>query len=51
MKNTSLQLGEVNPADIILKAAVNRFREYGYNKTTMAEIAKDIGMSTANIYR
>jgi AcrR family transcriptional regulator len=51
MKNTSLQLDKVNPADIILESAVNRFSEYGYNKTTMAEIAKDAGMSAANIYR
>lgn len=51
MKNTALQLDKVNPADIILEAAVNRFSEYGYNKTTMAEIAKDAGMSAANIYR
>ncbi len=51
MKNTALQLDKINPADIILEAAVNRFSEYGYNKTTMAEIAKDAGMSAANIYR
>lgn len=51
MKNTALQLDKVNPADIILEAAVNRFSEYGYNKTTMAEIAKDADMSAANIYR
>lgn len=51
MKNTALELDKVNPADIILEAAVNRFSEYGYNKTTMAEIAKDAGMSAANIYR
>ena len=38
-------------AEKILEAAVNRFSEYGYNKTTMAEIAKDAGMSAANIYR
>jgi AcrR family transcriptional regulator len=51
MKNTALQLDKADPADIILEAAVNRFSEYGYNKTTMAEIAKDAGMSAANIYR
>ncbi|GJM05651.1 MAG: hypothetical protein DHS20C09_16470 [marine bacterium B5-7] len=51
MKNAALQLDKINPADIILEAAVNRFGEYGYNKTTMAEIAKDAGMSAANIYR
>ncbi|NOX42417.1 MAG: TetR/AcrR family transcriptional regulator [Gammaproteobacteria bacterium] len=35
----------------ILKAAEERFRIYGYNKTTMAEIAKDCDMSAANLYR
>jgi len=35
----------------ILDAASNRFRQYGYNKTTMAEIAKDCDMSASNIYR
>ena len=35
----------------ILDAAFNRFGHYGYSKTTMAEIAEDIGMSAANLYR
>lgn len=35
----------------ILDAASTRFTQYGYNKTTMAEIAKDCGMSAANLYR
>jgi len=35
----------------ILEAARNRFGDYGYNKTTMAEIAKDCDMSASNIYR
>lgn len=35
----------------ILAAAEERFRQYGYGKTTMAEIAKDCGMSAANLYR
>lgn len=35
----------------ILDAAEARFRTYGYGKTTMAEIAGDIDMSTANLYR
>ena len=37
--------------DKILEAARQRFRVYGYNKTTMAEIAKDCDMSAANLYR
>ena len=35
----------------ILDAADRRFRVYGFKKTTMAEIADDVGMSTANLYR
>ena len=35
----------------ILNAAQARFLRYGYTKTTMAEIADDVGMSAANLYR
>ena len=35
----------------ILAAASQRFAQFGYNKTTMAEIAKDCEMSAANLYR
>lgn len=35
----------------ILDAAERAFRHYGYGKTTVADIAKDLGMSPANIYR
>ena len=35
----------------ILDAAEERFKVYGYGKTTMAEIAKDVNMSAANLYR
>lgn len=35
----------------ILDAAEKRFRTYGFGKTTMAEVASDIDMSTANLYR
>lgn len=37
--------------DRILAAALTRFGHYGFNKTTMTEIAKDCDMSAANIYR
>jgi AcrR family transcriptional regulator len=36
---------------VILKAAADRILHYGYNKTTMSEIAADCGMSAGNIYR
>ena len=35
----------------ILEAATRRFEQFGYNKTTMAEIAQDCQMSAANLYR
>lgn len=35
----------------ILIAAQERFRNFGYGKTTMAEIATDVNMSAANLYR
>lgn len=35
----------------ILDAAERVFQQYGYSKTTVADIAKELGMSTANIYR
>ncbi len=35
----------------ILEAAQIRFAQYGFGKTTMAEIAKDCDMSAANLYR
>lgn len=35
----------------ILEAAGDRFQQFGFGKTTMAEIAGDCGMSAANLYR
>src|ERR1700741_2296365 len=35
----------------ILKEAERLFRVYGYAKTTVADIAKACGMSSANVYR
>lgn len=35
----------------ILEAAEAQFRHYGYGKTTVADVAKAMGMSPANIYR
>lgn len=35
----------------ILDVAEARFNRYGYGKTTMAEIAEDLHMSAANLYR
>lgn len=35
----------------IVDAAEKRFELFGFNKTTMAEIANDLDMSAANLYR
>ncbi len=35
----------------ILQSAEKLFRVYGYSKTNVADIARDLGMSSANIYR
>lgn len=37
--------------DRIVGAAAKRFKHYGYAKTSMAEIAADLGMSPGNLYR
>ncbi|NIP99080.1 MAG: TetR family transcriptional regulator, partial [Nitrospinaceae bacterium] len=37
--------------NLILDKAVDRFGQYGFGKTTMAEIALDCGMSAGNLYR
>jgi AcrR family transcriptional regulator len=42
---------KADPRATILKAAAERILHYGYNKTTMSEIAADCGMSAGNIYR
>lgn len=35
----------------ILQEAERLFRHYGYSKTTVADIARELGMSPANVYR
>jgi AcrR family transcriptional regulator len=35
----------------ILEAADRLFRHYGYAKTTVADLARELGMSPANVYR
>jgi AcrR family transcriptional regulator len=37
--------------DQILDAADSYFRSYGYAKTTVADLAKEVGLSTAYIYK
>ena len=55
-KSETTALGQRGPAEHerreqILKAADEHFRHYGYNKTTVADLAKAIGLSTAYIYK
>ncbi|MDH5435407.1 MAG: TetR/AcrR family transcriptional regulator [Gammaproteobacteria bacterium] len=40
-----------DPRTRIIEAAETRFSQFGYNKTTMNEIANDCQMSAANLYR
>ena len=35
----------------IVETAERLFRQYGYQKTTVADIAAELGMSPANVYR
>lgn len=35
----------------ILETAERLFRHYGYDKTTVADLARELGMSPANVYR
>jgi AcrR family transcriptional regulator len=48
---TTAPAEKADPRVTILKAAADRILHYGYNKTTMSEIAADCGMSAGNIYR
>jgi AcrR family transcriptional regulator len=42
---------KIDTAMRILDEAERLFRHYGYTKTTVADIARELGMSSANIYR
>ncbi|MEI6681086.1 MAG: TetR/AcrR family transcriptional regulator [Bacteroidota bacterium] len=44
------QLGNTEKLDAILAAAQKRFGHYGFEKTTMSEIAADVNMSKASLY-
>ena len=51
MGTTQPKVKQQDVREIISNAAMLRFESYGYNKTTMAEIAEDCAMSAANLYR
>jgi AcrR family transcriptional regulator len=44
------QLGNTEKLDAILNAAQKRLGRYGFNKTTMSEIASDVNLSKASLY-
>jgi len=46
-----LDPGRQENVERILASAESLFRHYGYGKTTVADIARDLNMSPANIYR
>ena len=53
---TAVERGQRGPVeherrDQIIRAADEHFRRYGYNKTTVADLAKAIGVSSAYVYR
>jgi AcrR family transcriptional regulator len=51
MKRFDADLSSDELKEMILDAADKRFKAVGFKKTAMAEIANDLGMSTANLYR
>ncbi|HIF17960.1 MAG TPA: TetR/AcrR family transcriptional regulator [Cycloclasticus sp.] len=51
MKRFDADLSGEELKEKILDAADKRFKAVGFKKTAMAEIANDLGMSTANLYR
>jgi AcrR family transcriptional regulator len=48
---TTMDQGRQETVERILEAAERLFRHYGYSKTNVADIARELGMSPANIYR
>jgi AcrR family transcriptional regulator len=51
MEEITLDAARQENVERILESAERLFRHYGYGKTTVADIARDLGMSPANVYR
>jgi AcrR family transcriptional regulator len=51
LSDNALDIARQENVTRILDAAERLFRHYGYAKTNVADIARDLGMSPANIYR
>ena len=45
------EIARAETRERILDTADRLFRHYGYSKTTVADIAREMGMSPANVYR
>jgi AcrR family transcriptional regulator len=48
---TARQAGSSCTRERIVQAAIRLYREIGYRKTTVADVARDASMSPANLYR
>jgi AcrR family transcriptional regulator len=48
---TTGQVGSSLPRERIVQAAIRLYREIGYRKTTVADVARGASMSAANLYR
>ncbi|SFI74024.1 TetR/AcrR family transcriptional regulator [Bradyrhizobium sp. cf659] len=48
---TTRQAGLSCTRERIVQAAIRLYREIGYRKTTVADVARDAAMSSANLYR
>lgn len=51
MSEAASDVSRPDNVEKILDSAERLFRHYGYTKTNVADIARDLGMSPANIYR
>jgi AcrR family transcriptional regulator len=49
--DNTLDQGRQETVERIMETAERLFRHYGYSKTNVADIARELGMSPANIYR
>jgi AcrR family transcriptional regulator len=50
-KRAKRKLSEKDTRRLIIEAAERLFRQMGFQKTTVADIARELQMSPANIYR
>lgn len=49
--NVAIEAKEKDTRQRIVETAERLFRQLGYQKTTVADIARELGMSPANVYR